>query len=174
MLQRFFTQPNRDHRNLHIVLGLLGLHFLVASLVYVFSPNAAIAQLRQVGALLGQPYPVSEVGHVWRVLAAGNVFTLAFLCFAIQANVRRFEPFILAFLVLKLVSAFGYLAVFLVGHAAPWTMLGYPFLPFVGVFVWDSFNAWLVWFFGRRAYRSLADTDTDPATLVPPLLFERP
>ncbi len=173
MIRRFLSQPNTAHRNMHIVLGLLGLHFLVASLTYLLSPNAAIAQFRSIGAWVGQPYPVSEVGHVWRILAAGNVFTLAFLCFAIQSNVRRYEPLISVFLVLKLFSAFGFLSVFVVGRAAPWTMLGYPFLPFLGVFVWDSLNAWMVWYFAGKAERELRSGEVDESTLVPRLMFVR-
>lgn len=174
MLRRFLTQPNKAYRNAHVVLGLLGLHFLVASMVYFWSPLAAMAQFRSAGAMLGQPYPVSEYSHVWRILAAGNVFTLAFLCFAIQVNPKRFEALIPVFLVLKGFSALGFLFAYVVGRAAPWTMLGYPFAPFLAVFLWDSVNAWMVWYFGGRARDAvIAGGESGERTLVPRLLFER-
>lgn len=165
---RFFSQPNRAYRNSWIVLGLLGLHFLIAAASYVFTPLAAIAQFRALGALIGQQYLVSEFSHIWRILGAGNVFTLGVLCFAIAWNPRRNHPLIPIFVILKSFSALGFLSVFLVGKFAAWTMLGYAFAPFLGVFIWDSLNAWMVWHFGWKAHRSLKDRGGD-AELVPAL-----
>jgi hypothetical protein len=156
---RFFRQPNRAYRNAWIILGALGIHFLVASCTYVFAPLEAIGQFRALGALVGQQYVVSEFSHVWRILGAGNVFTLGVLCFAIVANPRRNHPLIPIFVVLKGFSALGFLSVFVVGKVAPWSMLGYAFVPFLGVCVWDAFNAWLVWHFGWKACRSLESSE---------------
>lgn len=164
----FFSQPNRAYRNSWIVLGLLGAHFLIASSAYVVTPLTAIGQFRSLGALIGQAYTVSEFSHIWRVLAAGNVFTLGVLCFVIAWNPRRNHPLIPIFVVLKGFSALGFLSVFVVGKVAPWTMLGYAFAPFLGVFVWDSLNAWMVWHFGWRAHQSLKDRSKDSG-LVPAL-----
>ena len=167
-MRRFLRQRNRAYRNAWIVLGALGAHFLIASATYVLTPIDAIAQFRALGELIGQQYVVSEFSHVWRILGAGNVFTLGVLCFAIAANPRRNDPLIPMFVVLKGFSAIGFLSVFVVGKVAPWSMLGYAYAPFLGVFVWDGLNAWMVWHFGRKAGRSLADRVGD-AELVPRL-----
>lgn len=168
---RFVRQPNRAYRNAWIVLGALGLHFLIASATYMFAPTEAIDQFRGLGSFIGQQYIVSEHSHVWRILGAGNVFTLGVLCFAIAANPRRNYPMIPIFVVLKGFSAIGFLAVFVVGKVAPGSMLGYAFAPFLGVFVWDGLNAWMVWFFGNRARRALTDSAQD-SQLVPGLRWE--
>ncbi len=170
---RFFRQSNRAYRNSWIVLGLLGLHFLIAASAYVFSPLSAIAQFRGMGDLIGQQYLVSEFSHIWRILGAGNVFTLGVLCFVIAWNPRRNHPLIPIFVVLKGFSALGFLSVFVVGKLAPWTMLGYAFAPFLGVFVWDSLNAWMVWHFGWKAHRSLRDRAGDEG-LVPAMKWVEP
>lgn len=168
---RFLRQPNRAYRNAWIVLGALGIHFVIASATYVFAPMDAIAQFRGLGELIGQRYIVSEFSHVWRILGAGNVFTLGVLCFAIAANPRRNYPMIPIFVVLKGFSALGFLGVFVVGKVAPWSMLGYAYAPFLGVFVWDALNAWMVWFFGNRARKALVDSAQDEG-LVPRLRWE--
>lgn len=170
-MRRFLRQPNRAYRNAWIVLGALGAHFLIAAASYVFTPLAAIAQFRMLGDLIGQQYLVSEFSHVWRILGAGNVFTLGVLCFVIAANPRRNHPLIPIFVVLKGFSALGFLSVFVVGKVAPWTMLGYAFAPFLGVFVWDSLNAWMVWHFGWKACRALESVEGD-SELVPRLRWQ--
>src|SRR5438105_1110892 len=116
---RFFRQENRAYRDMQIVLTLLTLNFLIPSFGYFFAPATALARFRAIGSLFGATYPLSEESHLWRVLAAGNVFTLAFLCFLLQLNARRFGLAILIFVVLKGYSALGFLYVYLVALRYP-------------------------------------------------------
>lgn len=161
MIGRFFGQRNRAYRDMQLVLGFLTLNFLIPSLGYAFTPDVAMAQFRSIGKLLGaDEYPLSEQSHVWRVLASGNVFTLAFLCFILQLDVKRFAPVIPVFVVLKSWSAVGYLIVWLIA-------LRYPV--FLAVFFWDGLAVFLVVFFCRRALRAIEKDGTEG--LVPRLAF---
>lgn len=160
----FWHQPNKQYRNFHIVFALLGIHFLVPSFVYAFAPASAIGQLQMAGELLGAgPYKFAEAegGYVWRVLAAGNVFTLAFMCFMIQLNVRRFYAVLVPLVALKSYASVGFLAAYLFGP-------GYP--PMLGVAVWDFTNVLMFLYFAHRAYWGLEEWGEESA--VPRLFFD--
>lgn len=160
MLVRFWRQEIPAYRDLQLALTFLTLNFAIPSFSYFFAPELAIDQFRKLGSLLGGiDYPVSEQSHVWRVLAAGNVFTLAFLCFLLQLNVRRFRAIVPAFAVLKSYSALGYLYVFL---------LVLPYRLFAAIFLWDGLAVFLVVFLSRRALRAIeARGEGAESVLVP-------
>ncbi|RME56997.1 MAG: hypothetical protein D6795_00270 [Deltaproteobacteria bacterium] len=161
MFRGFWHQPNRAYRNMQIVLGLLAIHYFIPALIYFFAPQIAVDQFKRMGEIVGASYPFSEESHLWRVLAAGNVFTLGFLCLLMQLDIRRFYPVLPVFVVLKGFSSLGYLYVFLF-------TLRYPV--FFGVFLWDGCNVLLVWHFARKAYHTLVAGENE-TNLVPPLFF---
>ena len=126
--------------------ALLTLTFLIPSLSYFFTPGTAVAQFRSLGALLGSPqYPFAEDGHLWRILAFGNVFTLGTMTAMMAYDIRRNHALIPAFWVLKACSAFGYLWVFVL-------QLRYPV--FLAVFLLDSVVLVAVPLLGHRARRA--------------------
>jgi hypothetical protein len=141
---------------MQILFGLLAAQFILPSLSYFFTPELALDQALSLGGLLGGgPYPVEgERGHIFRVLAAGNVFTLGFLCLLMLRDIRRYPTLLPVFVVLKGFSALGYLYVYLV-------QLRYPL--FLLVFFWDGLAVFLVTFFGGRAYRALVAAEGGPA-----------
>lgn len=139
----FFHQPAAV-RDFRLVYALLGLHFLIPALGYAFDPASAIAQFGRLGELLGAgPYPwaAGETGFVWRVLAAGNVLTLSFLCFLLMRDLPRFYPALIPLVFLKSTAVLGYLVVFLKTR--------YP--AFLAVSLWDASNCFLFVFLASRA-----------------------
>ena len=156
---RFWTQESKAYRNMQIALPFLTLNFLIPSMSYFFFPEVAIAQFKQIGQMLGAShYPLSEQSHIWRVLAASNVFTLGMMCLFLQLNIQRFYAIIPVFTILKGYSALGFLYVFIF-------QLHYPV--FLAVFFYDSLAVFLVLFFGMRAYANLKSVDLEK--LVPSL-----
>jgi hypothetical protein len=166
MLKRFFSQPVKAHRNLHLIVGALGVQFLISAIGYFFFPDTVLHLVNVLDKwVFLEGYKLSEESQIWRVLAASDVFTLAWLCFGIQANILRFREYVGAFLVLKCLSAVGFLYVYLFEYTYPL---------FLGIFLWDGFNGWLVYFFSGKAHDALKDADEEVlTTLVPPLLFSR-
>lgn len=161
--RRFWNQPNRAYRNFQIAFFLLGVHFFIPSLTYAFNPQGAIGQFQFLGKLMGAgAYPFQEDGFVWRVLAAGNVCTLAFMCFLIQLNVRRFYPVLLPLCFLKAYASLGFLISYLYGYRYP---------VFLGIFLWDGINVLMFLYFAHTAYWSLEEWGEESA--VPRLFFKK-
>jgi hypothetical protein len=135
-------------RIMQIVFGVLAAQFIIPSLSYLFTPVLAVDQAVAIGRLLGGgDYPVEgERGHIFRVLAAGNVFTLGVLCLMMLRDIARYHVLIPVFVVLKGFSALGYLYIYL-------AELRFPL--FLAVFFWDGLAVFLVTFFGRRAHRAV-------------------
>lgn len=159
-LRRFWNQPNRSFRNFQLVFSFLTLHFFIPSLTYAFNPQAAIDQFRWMGAIFGVTYAYAEDGFVWRILAAGNVCTLAFMCFLLQLNVRRFYAVLVPLCFMKGFAALGFLVTFLFVYRYP---------PFLGVAVWDSINVLMFLYFAHTARWGLEEWGEDAA--VPRLFF---
>ncbi|MBI3553865.1 MAG: hypothetical protein HY077_15325 [Elusimicrobia bacterium] len=135
-------------RQFRLVYGLLTANFFFPSLMYAFSPARAISQFETLGRCLGGgPYPfsVGEAGYIWRVLGAGNVMTLAFMCFLLSLDLKRFYPVLASLAFLKAYSALGFLLVFASSR--------YP--AFLAVSLFDGLTVWAMVFFARRAHRSL-------------------
>jgi len=161
--RRFWHQPNKAYRNFQMAFFLLGVHFLIPSFFYAFNPQGAISQIQFAGVLMGAgPYPFFEDGFVWRVLAAGNVFTLAFMCFLIEANVRRFYAVVVPLCVLKGYSSLGFLLAYLVGYRYP---------TYLGISIWDGINVVMFLYFAHTAYWSLEEWGDESA--VPRLFFKK-
>src|SRR4051812_35985633 len=97
----------RDVRIMQLIFAVLAIQFFLPSMGYLFAPEVALGQAETIGRLLGGgAYPLAgERGHIFRVLAAGNVFTLGFLCLLMLVNLRRYHVLIPVFVVLKGYSA---------------------------------------------------------------------
>ncbi len=159
--RRFWNQPNKAYRNFQMAFFLLGVHFLLPSFTYAFSPQSAISQFTLMGRLLGaDSYPFAEDGFIWRILGAGNVFTLAFMCFMIQSNVRRFYIVLVPLCLMKAYASIGFLTAYLFAYGFP---------VFMGVFLWDASNVLMFLYFAHTAYWSLEEWGEDAA--VPGLKF---
>ncbi len=156
----FFSQPNKDYRNMQLVFTYLTVNFIFPSLGYYFLPEFAYGEFLRIGDLLGAgPYPLpDENSYLWRTLGAGNVLTLATLCFWMQRDIRKWPHLAPVFYVLKSSSAVGFLYVY---------VFKLHYLTFLAVFFYDGLAVVLVWYFGGKAWRSLANSET--ATLVPKL-----
>lgn len=132
-----------------LVYLVLVLNFAFPAVTYLFAPGFAIDQFQQVGQALGDglyPLRASELGLVWRVLAAGNVMTLAFMCGLILWDVRKYYLVLLPLVFLKGFSALAYLIVYLVALR---------YRAFLAVFVLDSVSAWAMVYFASQAHRRL-------------------
>lgn len=139
------ARPGRATTAFRIAYALLGLNFLLPAISYIVTPEATYETLDRVNRLLGGgPYP-SETGHLWHMLGVGNVMTLAFSCFLLLSDLRRFYPALPALLFLKAFSAAYALAI---GLAQ-----GLP--AFLAVFALDGLTTLALWQFAARAYREL-------------------
>lgn len=89
------------------VFGVLAVQFIVPACSYLLEPQAALTTLDQLNRLLGDaPYSAAENrGHVWHMLAVGNVMTLGFSCALLAFDLRRFYPALPSLLFLKAFSA---------------------------------------------------------------------
>ena len=161
---KFLKQENKAYRDLQLALAFLTLNFTIPSLSYFFAPDLAFAQFKDLGKLLGGvDYPLQEESHLWRVLAAGNVFTLGFSCALLAWNVKRYAPIVPVFVVLKSFSALGYL----------WTFLfRLPYRLFFAVFLWDAVAVFLVVFLSRRALRAIAAAGPEAESRLVPRLHD--
>jgi len=159
----FWAQPNKAYRNFQVAFCLLGLHFLFPSFMYALNPESAVARFGMMGGILGAgeyKYAAAEGGYLWRVLGAGNVFTLAFMCFLIQSNVRRFYVVLIPLCVLKAYASIGFLITYIFAYRYP---------VFFGVFIWDATNVLMFLYFAHTAYWSLEEWGEE--TAVPRPLF---
>lgn len=112
-LKRFWRQPNKRYRNFQIVYTILTLNFAIPAFSYYTDRDGTIERARKIGELLGSPeFEESEKSHIWWILGSGNVATLAFMCFLLQFNLRRYRPALPALLFLKAASSIGYGALF--------------------------------------------------------------
>lgn len=144
------TAPSSPWLPFRLVYLILVLNFAFPAVTYLFTPGFAIDQFQQVGQALGDglyPLRASELGLVWRVLAAGNVMTLAFMCGLIMWDVRKYYIVLVPLVFLKGFSAISYLVVYFVALR---------YRAFLAVFVLDSVSAWAMVYFAREAHRRLA------------------
>ncbi|MBI4349762.1 MAG: hypothetical protein HY553_23195 [Elusimicrobia bacterium] len=128
---------------------LIMLNFLLPALGYILAPSLAIREFERVGMLLGGgPYALAagETGHVWRVLGATNVLTLAFMCGLLLWDLRRFYPVLVPLLFLKTSTAVLYLGVFLAVERYP---------AFLAVFALDAATAAAMAYFAIAARAAL-------------------
>lgn len=132
-----------------LVYLVLVLHFAIPALTYLLEPSFAVDRFEEVGRTLGDgsyPLRAGELGFLWRVLAAGNVMTLAFMCGLILWNLRKYYVVLVPLVFLKGFSALGYLCVYLVALR---------YRGFLAIFALDSVTAVSMVVFARLAYRRL-------------------
>jgi hypothetical protein len=112
MLKSFLSQPVTAYRDFQIVFTLLTLNFAIPTLSYAFFPDVAMANFSQLNTLLGGgPYTVAEnTSHFWRYLGTANVASLAFMCFLIQLDIKRFGEVVVPLSFLKATAATLWLA----------------------------------------------------------------
>lgn len=128
----------------------LTLNFLFPSILYALDPTSAIAQFERISAVLGGGAYVlnaGEGGYVWRILAAGNVLSLAFMCALLQFDLKHFYSVLVPLVFMKSLAALGFLAVYLLAYRYP---------GFLVVFLYDGLTVFLMLYFAIRARRSLA------------------
>lgn len=150
---RFWNQPNKTYRNFQLIYLFLTLNFFFPSWMYAFVPAHAIGHFESIGQLLGGGSYLmfsGEMGYVWRVLAAGNVLNLAFMCFLLLVDLKRFYPVLLPLVFMKGFTALAYLWVFLTAYHYP---------AFVAVFLYDGLSVFLMLFFAIRAHRTLTPVE---------------
>lgn len=136
------------------LFALLAVQFIGPALSYLLTPQLAIASLDEVNRMLGGgPYVVNEShGHVWHMLAVGNVMTLGFMCALLAIDLERFFPTLPALAFLKGFSALSSLALGLTD--------GPPL--FLAVFVLDGATTVAMVVFGIRAHRALRRQRGEP------------
>jgi hypothetical protein len=83
---------------------LIALQFIVPAVGYAIDPQSAVDTVQRLNRALGGT-AWQESGHLWNMLAFGNVMTLGFLCMLIRSDVERFLPALPALLFLKACSA---------------------------------------------------------------------
>jgi len=148
-LRGFLWPDPPELRHFRWVYIVLTLNFLIPALGYEFAPSLAIAEFSRIGRILGggdYALAAGETGHVWRILGAGNVLALAFMCALLCWDLRRFQVVLIPLVFLKSTAALGYLGVWL-------TVTRYP--AFLAVFVFDSLTVAAMIFFAGRARRAL-------------------
>ena len=133
------------YRAFQFVYAAVALNFLIPAISYIVAPELAVATMNDVNLALGGPVWPVEQGHVWHMLAVGNVMTLGVLCVVIGVDVVRCIAMLPALLFLKLFSAFYSLGLAL-------TLDGVP--AFFAVFVLDGTTAVLLGIFGVVGYRA--------------------
>jgi hypothetical protein len=141
----------RELTQARVLFAFLAVQFIAPAISYLATPDVALGTLDTVNRLLGGgPYVATESrGHVWHMLAVGNVMTLGFMCALLAIDLRRFYPTLPALVFLKGFSATTSLVL---GPA------GEPPL-FLGVFVLDGVTTVAMWGFGVRAHRALRRED---------------
>lgn len=148
-LLSFWTQPNKRYRNFQLLFTFLTINFFFPALTYLFDPATAVLQFEALGRLFGHEYYAysdQELGFIWRVLASGNVMTLAFMCFLLQIDLRKWYIIRTPLVFLKAYSAFSFGGVY---------FFSYHFRPFLGVFFYDGITFLGMWFFTKWALQSL-------------------
>ena len=135
-----------EYRTFRIVYAILTLQFIIPAISYAVAPEMAIDTLDRVNRILGGgPYLVRESGHLWHMLAVGNVMTLGWMCGLLFFDLRRFYPIVPALAFLKGFSALFALAIG-VRRALP---------TFTAIFVLDAVTTVAIVAFAVRAHRAL-------------------
>jgi hypothetical protein len=157
--KRFFTQPNKKYRNFQIIFTILTLNFAIPSLSYAFAPHIAIDQFAQLNANLGGTQYNAEFemnSRFWYFLGTANVMTLAFMCFLLQYNLRRFFPVLIPLTFMKAMAATLWLSGFIRAPEYPGCM---------AAAILDYVTSAAFVYFSVTALRQIADQPDD--VLVP-------
>lgn len=137
----------REARQARLLFAFLAAQFVAPAISYLVQPEVALGTLDVVNRLLGGgAYLAQESrGHVWHMLAVGNVMTLGFLCALLAVDLERFAPALPGLVFLK-----GFSALFSLGLG----LTGAPPL-FLGVFALDGVTSAAMVVFGVRGLRAL-------------------
>lgn len=147
-MRRFWSQPDRRYRNFQIIFTLLTANFFFPAVSYLVAPSDAMRNFVRLGTALGAAhYNATPDNVVWRILAVGNVLTLALMCFLLQLNVKRFFPVIIPLVFMKSFSTLANLGAFIGGPSH--------FPGFLAVFLWDGLAVFLFIYFAGRARASV-------------------
>jgi hypothetical protein len=145
------AKPWLPFRLLYVFLAL---QFAIPAASYLLVPSLALDQFEQVGRVLGEgAYPLrsGELGLLWRVLAAGNVMTLALMCGLIAWDLRKYYIVLVPLVFLKGFSAVAYFSVYFVAL---------PYRGFLAIFALDGVTAAAMVIFAREAHRRLPAVPT--------------
>lgn len=128
------------------VFAFLAAQFIAPAISYLVQPDVALGTLDAVNRLLGGgPYTALESrGHVWHMLAVGNVMTLGFMCALLAVDLERFGGTLPGLVFLK-----GFSALFSLGLG----LTGAPPL-FLAVFALDGLTSVAMVVFGVRGLRA--------------------
>jgi hypothetical protein len=143
-------------------MAAIALNFLIPAASYVVDRGTTEAAVDQLNQLLGGSALPPDGGHLWHMLAVGNVATLGVMCAMLWADVRRFHPMLPALLFLKAFSATYSL----------WIAATQGFPVFYAVFVLDGTTALAMAWLTERAIDAL--DGRRPVPLVAQLLLARP
>lgn len=157
-LMRFWRQPSAKYRNFQLVFTVLTLNFALPTLTYVFAPEIAQEQFATLNELLGgaaYTFPEAQ-SRFWRYLGAANVATLAFMCAALQYNLRNNFPILVPLAFMKATAATLWLAGFIATPEFP-AFLAASLLDYVttGAFLFFAIGA-------RRDIDDLPDAELHP------------
>ena len=129
------------------VFAALAVQFFIPAFSYLIQPEIALQTMDKVGQMLGgAPYSaVENRGHLWHMLAVGNVMTLGFACALLAFDLERFYGALPSLVFLK-----GFSALFSLGLR----LSGAPPL-FLAVFVLDGATTVAMLAFAVRAHRAV-------------------
>ncbi|MBI5211129.1 MAG: hypothetical protein HY927_14250 [Elusimicrobia bacterium] len=152
----FYHQQRREYRDFQLVFTALAFHFVIPGLGYLLYPDMTVESFLWLNqALGGAEYLIPENSLLWRVLAGANVLTLGFLCFFLQADIKRHWPAMYPLLFMKGVTALSFLVVWLFKSGCP---------AFLAIAAWDALNCMAFVYFGFTARQA---AEQDEAVLVP-------
>lgn len=137
----------REVTQARLVFAFLAAQFIAPAISYLVQPEVALGTIDAVNRLLGGgPYVALESrGHLWHMLAVGNVMTLGFVCALLAVDLGRFGGSLPGLVFLKGFSALFSLGLGLTG--------GPPF--FLAVFLLDGLTSAAMVFFGVRGLKAL-------------------
>jgi len=140
------TPSPKEVTQARVVFAILAAQFLAPAVSYLVQPAVALGTLDTINRMLGGgPYVAHEnTGHVWHMLAVGNVMTLGFMCALLAIDLPRFYPALPSLAFLKAFSALFSLGLALTG-APPM---------FFAVFALDGATTLVMLVFGVRAWRA--------------------
>jgi len=155
----------REVTQARVVFAVLAAQFLAPAVSYLVQPAVALSTLDQLNRLLGGGAYVAHenAGHVWHMLAVGNVMTLGFICALLAVDLIRFYAAVPALVFLK-----GFSALFSLGLG----LSGAPPL-FFAVFALDGATTAVMVTFAARGWRAFqrqrgAEPGGRWASLLPP------
>lgn len=155
-LRRFWTQPRKDYRNFQIAYAVLAAQSLALAAGFLWAPDAVVDGFVRLGGLMGgEYYPLYERSYLWRMLAAAQVMTPAFICVFLQLDIKRHWAALYPLIFIRAVTAAAYLAVFA-------AVLTFP--AFFAAAVWDIAAGFILIYFARAGRRAAQE---DHAVLVP-------